>query len=80
MPRGRSRGPALFTCELKVAPFIRVSGLSAEGGQRWTWAGPTAAPLTTECAYHCHTEAQLLAHLIVTHRLPMDRARKVVAA
>jgi len=66
-----------FTCEVKVAPFIKAHGLSAEGGQRWTWAGHEATPATTECGYRCLTENQLLAHLIVTHRLPALRARKV---
>jgi hypothetical protein len=66
-----------FTCEVKVAPFIRTSGISAVGGLRWTWAGAGAGPMTTECGYHCHTEAQLLAHLVVTHRIQISRARQM---
>ena len=81
----RSRGPNkpkvpttyAFTCEIKVAPYVRTPGLGAEGGQRWTWAGAGAGPMTTECGYRCLTEEQLLAHLIVTHRIPVAHARKV---
>ena len=79
----RSRGPNrpktptiyAFTCEIKVAPFTRTPGISAVGGLRWTWAGPGVGPMTTECGYRGQTEGQLLAHLIVTHRMPAAKAR-----
>ena len=81
----RSRGPNqpkipavyAFTCELKVAPFVRGTGPAADGGLRWAWPGHQAGPAVTECGYRCHTEDQLIAHLIVTHRLPVARARLV---
>ena len=66
-----------FTCEVKVAPFVKSPGRACDGGLRWTWAGPDASPAYVECGYRCHTEAQLLAHLIVTHRIPVANARKV---
>ena len=82
----RARGPNkpklpavyAFSCEIKVAPFTKTSGHSAEGGQRWTWPGPSAGPFTTECDYRCYTEAQMLAHLIVTHRMKAVNARRLI--
>ena len=82
----RSRGPNkpkvptvyAFACEIRVAPFTRTPGISAEGGLRWTWAGAGAGPMTTKCGYRCHTEAQMLAHLIVTHRMKAEHARRLI--
>lgn len=82
----RSRGPNkpklpaiyAFACELKVAPFSLTPGISAEGGNRWTWPGPTTPPFTTECGYRTHTEAQMLAHLIVTHRIKAVNAHRIL--
>ena len=66
--------PYGFACELKVPAYGRTTGPSCEGGLRWTWV--LEGPATTECGYRCWTEAQLLAHLIVTHRLPANAARR----
>lgn len=80
MSRWKPKTPTVygFTCEIKVAPYGKSAGVAAYGGKRWIWPGPDAGPATTECGYRCLTEAQLLAHMIVTHRLPATLARRQI--
>ena len=79
MSRWKPKAPTryAFACEIRVAPYGQTQGAAINGGKRWTWPGPDAGPATVECGYRCLTEEQLLAHLIVTHRIPVARAKKV---
>lgn len=69
------------TCTLRVAPFIMSNGTAKDGGGRWTWAGPDAEPAAdfTPCGYQSYTEEAMLAHLVVTHQIPLANAQLVVA-
>lgn len=77
----KAHAPTLyaFTCEILVAPYSLAPGPAFNGGRRWTWPGLDAVTATqVECGYRCHTEEQLLCHLVATHRIPAAaNARKV---
>jgi hypothetical protein len=61
-------------CDRPTGPFL--AALGTDGRHRWT--GPDGRP-QVRCGYEARDADAMLCHLLATHELTLDKARRTVA-
>lgn len=64
-------------CRLVVPAYVRVN--DDDGRKIWTWTldGVTDDTPMVPCRYACRELTQMATHLVVTHRIPLSKAKEI---
>lgn len=70
----RQWGVAWMLCDRPTGPFLVELGRDT----RHRWTGPDGRP-PVRCGYEARDSEAMLCHLMATHELTLDKARRTVA-
>ena len=64
----------MMLCDRSTGPFLVEVGLDS----RHRWTGPDGRP-PVRCGYEARDAEAMICHLLATHELTLDKARRMVA-